>query len=159
VPDLAKLLSFQQLPWYCYQCHENIFPFNSISVKQVSNLSFNSLSLDRHPNQLRTIHPTLNNHNEKNVFTDNCNTCFKKVYQTNSAIPCPSCNCLTHKSCSNLTQNDIDYLKGHPNAWECSTCFNGKFPFMEIDDIDLIMESFNSNWSCGCKTKTQKYLP
>ena len=27
--------------WFCYQCHEDIFPFNSITVKQVSAMSFN----------------------------------------------------------------------------------------------------------------------
>ena len=30
---------------------------------------------------------------------------------------------------------------------------------MHSDDIDLFMESFNSNWTCGCKSKTQKYIP
>ena len=30
---------------------------------------------------------------------------------------------------------------------------------MEAENIDLYMDSFNSNWLCGCKTKTQKYVP
>ena len=34
-----------------------------------------------------------------------------------------------------------------------------KFPFSEADDVDIHMLSFNSNWSCDCKTKTQKYVP
>ena len=29
--------------WFCYQCNEDIFPFNSITVKQVSTLAFNSI--------------------------------------------------------------------------------------------------------------------
>jgi hypothetical protein len=30
---------------------------------------------------------------------------------------------------------------------------------MEADDVDIYMDSFNSNWTCGCKNKTQKYVP
>ena len=142
--------------WYCYQCHEDIFPFNKLTVKQVSNLAFNSLNLNKHPNQLPTIHATTHKEPE---YICKCNVCRKKVTQPYSAIPCPSCLCLTHKSCSKLSQNDIDYLKEHPNAWECPSCFNSKFPLMEADDVDINMDSFNSNWSCDCKTRTQKYVP
>ena len=155
---LSKTAYIPTTAWYCYQCHEDIFPFNSISIKQVSSLTFNSLSLNRHPNQLRSIHSSL--HKVSVPYFDGCcNVCSKKVNHPNSAIPCPSCRCLTHKACSKLSQKDLDYLKAHPNAWECPPCINNKFPFMEVDDADIYMDSFNSNWTCGCKTKTSKFIP
>ena len=142
--------------WYCYQCNEDIFPFNSISVKQVSNLTYNSLNLSRHPNQIRSIHSSQGN---EPIFDQKCTTCCKRVNQPNSAIPCPSCKCLIHKKCSKLTQRDIDYFRDNPNAWECPPCMSYKFPLMQADDVDIDMYAFNSLWSCGCKIKTQKYIP
>ena len=62
-------------------------------------------------------------------------------------------------SCSKLTKKLLDDLKSNPNVWECPTCFNDKFPFIESDDIDIYMDSFNSNWSCGCKSSTRKFIP
>ena len=41
--------------WYCYQCQLEIFPFNNLSVSQITNVSFNSLNLISHPNQLRSL--------------------------------------------------------------------------------------------------------
>ena len=111
---LSKTAYIPTSAWYCYQCQAEIFPFNTISVKQVSSLTFNSLNLNRHPNQIRSIHVSLQN-NEP-ILNPNCNICFKRVNQPNSAIPCPSCKCLIHKKCSKLTQRDIDYFKENPNA-------------------------------------------
>ena len=28
-----------------------------------------------------------------------------------------------------------------------------------MDDIDIFVDSFNSNWTCGCKSRTRKYIP
>ena len=80
---LSKTAYIPTSAWYCYQCQAEIFPFNSISVKQVSSLTFNSLNLNRHPNQIRSIHVSLQN-NEP-IFNPNCNICFKRVNQPNSA--------------------------------------------------------------------------
>ena len=153
---LSKTAYIPTTAWYCYQCHEDIFPFNKIPVNQVAKLTFNSLNLNRHPNQLRSIH--VSSHKSTPVYNHQCNVCQTIVHQPNSAIPCPSCKCLTHKSCSKLSQNDIVYLKENPNAWECPSCFNNKFPFFEADDADIILNTFNSNWSCDCKTKSPKYI-
>ena len=30
---------------------------------------------------------------------------------------------------------------------------------MNAEDVDIHMDSFNSNWSCKCKTRTQKFIP
>ena len=115
---LSKTAYIPTTSWYCYQCHEDIFPFNSISAKLVNNLTFNSLHLDRHPNYIRSIHNS--DHRDTPQFSNNCNICSKKVNRPNSSIPCPSCKCLIHKSCSKLSQN----------AWECPTCLSDKFPFL-----------------------------
>ena len=154
---LSKTAYIPTTSWYCYQCHEDIFPFNSISIKQVNNFTFNSLHLDKHPNHIRSIHNS--DHHDNPQFSNNCNVCYKKVDRPNSSIPCPSCKCLTHKSCSKLSKKVLDYLRLNPNAWECPTCLSDKFPFMESDDVDIFMDSFNSNWTCGCKSKTRKYIP
>ena len=34
-----------------------------------------------------------------------------------------------------------------------------KYPFTKTDDEDIIMDTFNSSWPCGCQAKTQKYVP
>ena len=158
---LSKTAFIPTTMWYCYQCQEDIFPFNNISVRQISNLSFNSLSSARHPNQLRSIHSThTQNDNQEPTYSNKCNVCSKTVDRPNTAIPCPSCNCLTHKTCSKLKQKDIDYFKGNRNLWECPSCYNNKFPFMNTDDENIHIDTFNSNWSCNtCKTTTQKYIP
>ena len=158
---LSKTAFIPTTQWYCYQCQEDIFPFNNISVRQVSNLSFNSLSLARHPNQLRSIHSTrTQNGCQQPCYSKKCNVCLKTVDRPNTAIPCPCCNCLTHKTCSKLKQKDIDYFKENRNLWECPTCYINKFPYMNADDEDVHLDEFNSNWSCNtCKTKTQKYIP
>ena len=45
------------------------------------------------------------------------------------------------------------------NVWECSCCRFDKFPFSGADDVELHMDSFNSNWSCSCKVRNQSYVP
>ena len=155
---LSKTAFIPTTQWYCYQCQDDIFPFNNISVRQVSNLSFNSLSLVRHPNQLRSIHSACTQiDNQQPCYSKKCNVCSKIVNRPNTAIPCPCCNCLTHKTCSKLKQKDIDYFKENRNLWECPTCYSNKFPYMNTDDENIHLDEFNSNWSCNtCKTKTQR---
>ena len=148
------------IPWYCYQCNEDIFPFNSITVKQLSTLTFNSINTNKHPNKLRTLH--MDNLQKTtsiaNVFKSDCKVCNKKVSQTNAAIPCPSCKCFIHKKCSNLKPKEITQLKECQNIWECSTCVSSKFPFSQADEIEIHLDSFNSNWECGCKTHIQPHV-
>ena len=54
--------SYIYTPWYCFKCNDNIFPFNSLSVKKIVALSYNSLDLSRHPNKLCRLYvPTKEN--------------------------------------------------------------------------------------------------
>ena len=144
---LSKTAYIPTTCWYCYQCQEEILPFINVSVRQIKNYSFNSLSRSTHPNQLRSIHLSQNMYQEPD-YSHKCKVCCKNVDRVASAIPCPSCYCLIHKSCSKLKQKDIDHLRNNPNVWECSSCYSNKFPYMKADDIDVILETFNSNWSC-----------
>ena len=144
--------------WYCYKCNEDIFPFNSISVKQMASLTYNSVNTTKHPNKLRTLHSSNPHiHNPADDLNSKCNVCTKTVSQPNTAIPCPSCKCLIHKKCSNLKPKEILQLKECFNVWECSTCASSKFPFTEADDIEIHLDTFNSNWTCGCKSRIQPF--
>ena len=53
---LSKTAYIPTTSWYCYQCHGDVFPLNTISVNQLLNLSFSSRNFDKHPNQLKTVH-------------------------------------------------------------------------------------------------------
>ena len=85
--------------------------------------------------------------------------CSKTVTQPNSAIPCPSCKCFIHQSCSKLKKRDIETLKKCINVWECPVCISAKFPYSESDDIDLHLDTFNSNWTGTSLFKPQRYIP
>ena len=151
-----------EIPWHCYQCNENVFPFNSITVKQLSSIAFNSIDTARHPNKLRTLHTTRSSTSVDpspvQRYNTQCNVCSNNVKQQNAAIPCPSCNHLIHKKCTKLTPNVISQLKHTVNVWECSTCTENKFPFSQADDAEIIHECFNSNWSCGCLTDIKPFV-
>ena len=67
-----------------------------------------------------------------------------------SSIPCPSCRHLIHKKCSNLNSSQLSNLKSNTNIWECPTCMKLKFSFSELEDDEIYLSSFNSNWSCNC---------
>ena len=69
----------------------------------------------------------------------------------NKAIPCPTCNHLIHKSCCNLSQSQIINFKRSKNIWECPKCASDKFPFADMEDNEILLNSFNSNWNCNCK--------
>ena len=154
---LSKTAYIPTTSWFCYQCNEDIFPFNSISVKQISTLTFNSIETNKHPNKLRTLHISLPHTQEVKYFNNKCSVCHKTVAQTKAAIPCPSCKHLIHKKCSKLKPSEISQLKESRNCWECITCSIDKFPFSESDDVELHLDAFNSNWSCNCKTHTQPF--
>ena len=155
---LSKTAFIPTTLWYCFQCLDEIFPYNTIPVKQICNLTFNSNNLSQHPNQFRSIH-RVNNTNSEPVYKTKCNVCNKVVHKVDSAIPCPCCLCLIHKSCSKLKNNEIQDHKTNRNTWECPTCYSDKFPFTSADDVDLLMLTFNSNWICQCKSKPRKFLP
>ena len=64
--------------WHCYQCSEDIFPFNSITVKQVISLTFNSINSNKHPNKFRTLCNT--QHNNNNVeYSKICSVCSTAI--------------------------------------------------------------------------------
>ena len=152
--------SYIYTPWYCFNCNDNIFPFNNLPPKKILSLSFNSLDLKRHPNQLRTLHTSHNvNSNTEQTYNQRCKCCSMKVSKPNSAIPCPSCKCLIHQSCSKLKKRQIEQMKQSSNIWECPDCASEKFPFSGADDIDIHLDTFNSNWTGTSLFKPQRYIP
>ena len=60
---------------------------------------------------------------------------------------------LIHKTCSKLNPNQLASRKNTTNVWECQFCAKLKFPFTEIDDEEIYLMSFNSNWTCNCGDK------
>ena len=151
--------SYIYTPWYCYQCNDDIFPFNNLPVKKILALTFNSLDLSRHPNKIRSLHIPMAVNPNKQEFHKKCSCCSNLVAQPNSAIPCPSCLSLIHQSCSKLKKREIDQLKKSPNIWECPVCMSNKFPYSKSDDVELHLDSFNSNWSGTSLFKPQRYIP
>ena len=103
---LSKTAYIPTTPWYCYQCNEEIFPFNTITPKKILSLSYNSNLLDRHPNRFRRLHIPQIVDSKKSNFSLHCKVCTKTVSQPNSAIPCQTCVCLIHRTCSNLKDKD-----------------------------------------------------
>ena len=55
-----------------------------------------------------------------------------------------------------MTQAEINDLKRSHNYWECVNCLKQKFPMVDIDEDEILLNSFNSNWTCECKHKTAK---
>ena len=66
---LSKTAFIPTTSWYCYQCNEDIFPFNAISVKKINDQSFNSINLDRHPNKLRNLYSAADKNTEARRMT------------------------------------------------------------------------------------------
>ena len=157
---LSKTSYIPCTSWYCYQCNNETFPLNTVSVKQLHSLSFNSLECESksHPNKLRTLNTTKTDQKIPD-FSKICKVCTKTIGKPDSALPCPSCHHLIHQKCSGLKAAEINQLKYMLNVWECSCCRFDKFPFSGADDVELHMDSFNSNWSCSCKVRNQSYVP
>ena len=151
--------SYIYTPWYCYKCNDDIFPFNNFPVKNILTLSFNSLDLTRHPNKFRRLYTAARENKTVDNFNKKCKCCSNQVAQPNSAIPCPSCKCLIHQSCSKLKKRDIEQLKKCANIWECPVCSSNKFPFSQSEDVELHLDTFNSNWSGSSLFKPQRYIP
>ena len=110
---LSKNAYIPTTSWYCYQCNEDIFPFNTISPKKILSLSYNSNLLDRHPNRFKRLHIPQPENIHENNYSPNCRVCTKTVSQPTSAIPCQTCMSLIHKTCSNLKDNGQMHSPGY----------------------------------------------
>ena len=139
--------------WLCISCTSDIFPFSSVNFNKIENLSFNSICPNKHENKLRRLQQNLDTVKDSLTPDSRCNVCSRLVCKPSKAIPCPTCNHLTHKKCSGLSQSDIINFKRTKNIWECPHCSQKKFPFMNVEDDELALCTFNSNWNCQCKNK------
>ena len=151
--ETFQKLSNSTNSWHCPDCNNHIFPFNSIDNRKLDSLSFNTLDNNMLFNKLCTLNvlkcaqtpATLDN------YLTNCSICSKHT-KPETSIPCPSCSHLIHKKSSKLTPYQLSSFKRNLNLWECPTCMEDKFPFSSTDDDFLHINSFNSNWSCQCKS-------
>ena len=152
--DLFKKLGDCDDVWYCTPCKNIIFPFNSTDNKKLISLTFNSIHNKEHVNKLRTLFiPNSVPKVSCLDYSHNCSVCTNLITNPRtlrSSIPCPSCKHLIHKKCSNLKPNQLENLKNTTNIWECPSCAKLKFPFTEIEDEEICLTSFNSNWTCNC---------
>ena len=121
------------------------------TLECLENLAFNSLCPDKHPNKFRNIFAEEPGY-DVITFNKRCSVCIK-VTDEKKAIPCPTCNHLVHKTCSNLNQSQIINFRRSKNIWECPKCAGDKFPYAELEDDEILLNSFNSNWNCKCKHK------
>ena len=142
--------------WLCISCKNDTFPFNTISSAQIESLSFNSLDKTKHENKLRTYNFCALDTKQNEPYISSCSVCQKSVNNTTKSIPCPTCRHYIHKKCCRLTQTEINDLKRSYNFWECLSCNEDKFPLANVDDHEILLDSFNSNWTCECKHKTVK---
>ena len=130
-----------------------IFPFNSIDTNRLTSLDFNSIHNKNHDNKLRTLYLPNTVQVSCLDYSHDCSVCsnlIKNPKALKRSIPCPSCNHLIHKKCSNLNPSQLLSLKSTTNLWECPSCSKLKFPFTELEDEEIYLSSFNSNWSCNC---------
>lgn len=45
------------------------------------------------------------------------------------------------------------------DTWECLNCSKAKFPFMDIENDELLMFGFNSNLKCSCPKRNINSIP
>ena len=139
------IVSVDTAYWNCFNCKNDIFPFNTITPLQIETLSFNSLDATKHSNKFRTLKFLPSAKKTNNQYLASCSVCSKKVNNTSKSIPCPNCNHFVHKKCTKLTNTEINDLKRSHNIWECLSCSATKFPLANVDEDEIHCIAFNSN--------------
>ena len=89
-------------------------------------------------------------------FPDTCASCCRRIAANKKykCFPCSSCHCLVHRKCTKLSLALMNSMsKLDVGKWECTSCYNNKFPFGDIDNTGLMAETFNSNYNCPCQLK------
>ena len=113
-----KSLSESPLPFFCSICTSSILPFTTITNKVFSDI--NSVKKP----QLKTL---------------KCFSCSKTIRSNQKEIFCTLGKHSYHQSCLNLKRNEVNKLN---KSWSCNSC--NSFPFQELNDKDLITQTFNS---------------
>ena len=152
-----SLAQMDREKWLCYDCSKATLPFYTISSNKIENFAFNSLCPDKPSNKFRNVRYRPEPEITVINFIKKCTVCLKTSNE-NKGIPCPTCNHFIHKSCSGLNQSQIINFRRTKNIWECPKCTGDKFPFTGIEDDEVLLNSFNSNWNCNCKEKTPEKL-
>ena len=89
-----------------------------------------------------------------NINLDYCNLCNRPVHNITKALTCVYCKCLTHYSCTRLSDTDCLAVQCHTSDFTCARCVEDIFPFGKIDD-DLEYFSTLFIYSHGLKASGQ----
>ena len=129
------------LPWFCFACYKP--PFHDLTDTEMSNLictnDFEKLTIKELA---------------KHCYNTTCSVCRRKINKdkVQKALICKNCQSLIHRRCSGISNYELN--SKNPNKllnWECTNCYSEKFAFNGITDIDLVKDSFNSNFECPCQ--------
>ena len=88
-------------------------------------------------------------------YDKTCSVCKKSIRSAINSIPCGQCLHLIHKTCAKLNTFYINEVDSHLTSWQCPHCISSllsSLPFSQIDNDELSTLSFNSNFSCKCRS-------
>ena len=126
--------------WYCRTCTNYIFPFNSLDNNKFLNFL-------KQNTRIKKAIPAQDSAQDSAQAGPNCTVCLKNVNVNHTKIICPNCYHYIHKKCSKLKPNEITNMDWN---WECHTCSQQKFPFVQASYEEIIHMSYNSNLNCPC---------
>ena len=129
--------------WYCRSCNEINIPFHAIDNRSLLKCFEIKVKKDV-PIKTPNIHI-------------NCSCCSKNVMVNHRKIYCSTCSHYIHQKCSFLKPKDLQIL--NLDTWECLNCRKEKFPFINIENDELLMFGFNSNLKCSCSTRNINSIP
>ena len=137
----------KDLKWFCANCLRIALPFQTLSDTSLRNHLNTPCESDANVNFLNTLLSS------PEGFKKVCAVCNRKVRIIKNTIPCQECKCLIHHKCSRLQPWQSASLSKVFKYWCCQTCFESKFPFVKLNDFDLLDLTFNSNFECPCQKK------
>ena len=121
--------------WYCPDCAN--LPFMDLNPKEFTELVKDDLKLKQYYTTIPSI----------DTFKTRCSVCKRNITknQKPKSLPCTDCHTFIHRKCSNISLPELlDSKASHLKNWSCNTCMSQRFPFQEIDTIDVLKLTYNS---------------
>ena len=145
--DYNELGNNQDKFWFCRKCNTTIFPFSNLDDNKFKTC----IGIEN------TIEKQLTESLKKNVklYTKKCSVCKRKINKPNKGIPCKCCNSLIHRKCSGIKNSELNSCSkiNIIKNWECLSCMMDKFAFTGMEDEDILLANFNSNFHCPCENR------
>ena len=127
--------------WFCSSCLS--FPFHNLTnVELIANSSFECKAEIEFDAIIKS-----------NEFSSKCSICLRKIKENkkHKSMPCTTCKSLVHRKCTGISLYELNNSKRSDFLyWECANCMKNKFAFFDINDHDILVENFNSNFICPC---------